>query len=515
MTPYSKLADNVTIESFERGYVTKVSQLLESKNVLFSTNLSSTNSFIMMPFSLGSYMTFSRIRSFEWLLQLKLFLQLVEIAKLGEKTNTVFLWENENFFIHEEEERVVALLFEFHDYPINHRLTEVEGLKKMIFNSLTTLNYQSGKPKRADFVDQSDRTIDFANKMLLATDIEGVQTAIEETIAEFREQEALETEGKKSGIFKRRTAERIADENYQQLLKRSLLRAQTKGTEVKEQGPRKSIFVRFRDWIFTTKGMIVTGGVVLALSLVSLVVLPAIVNGGNGADSKTVQKNKEVVLKAYQKYITDDKESAYALMDSVGYRNLPSKMDKQILLDFYFEQKKFTKAIQEEPESVYEIGDYLIEADTIDELTKLSELVESDTLKFDVSSLNKEYQQMVLLLPNLKYFNERRSNEGIRAFYLTNQVDEINDFIKSYTKKNEGSENAAIQQSISILTEVNARFAEEYQYYKVIEKEYEDLKSSQASNEELKSKKQTLDNLLKKIEELYISSSQGTGGSEE
>lgn len=514
ITPYSKLSDTVTIESFEKGYVTKVSQLLESKNVLFSTNISSNNSFIMMPFSLSNYMTFPTIRSFDWILQLKLFKQLVEIAKLGEQTNTVFLWENENFFINTEEERVVALLFAFSDYPINNPLPVIEGLKRMIFNSLTTLDYQSGKPKRTDFVDQSDRTIDFANKMLLANQVSDVEKVIDETVEEHREQQERAAEAQTGGLFKRRSAATIADETYQQLIKKSLLNAQTKGPDKKEYKSKKSVFNRFKDWIFTTKGMIWTSVTVVLLTVVAFVILPAIISGSSGPDSKTIQKNKDVVLKAYQNYITEDKDKAYALLDKVGYSNLPSKEDKKILLHFYYEQKKYTKAIQADPDSVYEIGDVLIDDKKFDELNKLDAAVKNKVLDFDVSTINKEYQQTVLLFPELTQFNERRSNEGIRAFYLTNQADEINDFIKKYSKKNENTEDPVIKQNILTLTEINVRFAEEYQFYQLSEKEYNEMKSSKASDSELKSKKKSVDTALEKIQQLYVTSSDPTGGTE-
>ena len=193
---------------------------------------------------------------------------------------------------------------------------------------------------------------------------------------------------------------------------------------------------------------------------------------------------------------------AYATLDSVGYENL-TKKDKAILIEWYIEQSKFTKAIATDRESSYIVGDYLVAQEngleTLEDLAGAIE--ENEVLAFDIAFMQNQYQ---LMIENSDIrFNERRAKKVVEAFVLTNQSEALTTLIDA-KKEDETSYNNLVKFSDKYLASYT-QMRELTEERKAKDKEVEEAKAKYDAEKDKKKKeelKKTVDNLAKESTQL-------------
>lgn len=431
--------DTEEVEIIEENYRQKIKELDYQDVFIYANHISAIRDRLQMSFDLTGAIDFNHLHKLDFKEILPYLQSIVEISKV----DVVVLWEKNNFVIDLEEKRVKALLFDFEGFNIYKKDEKLDGLKELILLSLTKLNKILGKPKRADFIIQSDRVIQFAEDVLRATSIYEIERIITSYVneieyEELRIQEELEERKRNSKAalmlskFKKEKKKINAEEKIKEELNNKF-----EGKKDKDVSER-SLF----DKITSPKGMI---GVIVAVFIgATIYIVGDFDNKTEASDEKTFEiemKNKDKVLESYRLYMTGDEDNiktAYSTLDNIGYENL-SKKDKEVLINWYLEQEQYTKALSTNVDSAYKIGDKLLaEENGLEQLEQLSNsFKDNSVLIYDIASLQNQYQ--IMIENNNIKFNDKRAKKMIEAYIMTNQIDEMYEFINGVKESDESS----------------------------------------------------------------------------
>lgn len=473
-TMYQNLDPLITVDIIQKNYVDKIEKLGFSSNILVIQHFSKVYDGIEFTYSLKNKLPYIDIRGLQFNEQLVLFKSLISVATLSEKHNTVMLWEKENFLIDTETDSIKALLFEFEGYPIHFRQDNHNGLKNMILLGLTNLQKITGMPKRINFIDQSDNMIQFANHLLLCKNNEEIEYLIDQSI--LHEEEIRLT--RMSEIEQKRKFKRLRKKedtlpltvDYKRLMKQQLVSAGSTKDKVVEDNRR--ITLKLADKLMSPKGLIILTVILGFLVTFVFSILPNMLEGQNKTQTAELVKIKDKTTNSYRYYVQGNKEKAYAVLDGIGYENLPTEKDRKVLIQYYIEQDKFTKALTTDKKSAYQIGDHLITKNRIEELKKLEEITKNKVLTFDVATVNREYQAVIQYYPDLTQTNDRRGNELVRAYFLTNQPDELEKLIASFETGKKGETNPTSY----LLRQIQQNLYNEFIAWKTANQSYEEKK---------------------------------------
>lgn len=473
-TMYQNLDPLITVDIIQKNYVDKIEKLGFSSNILVIQHFSKVYDGIEFTYSLKNKLPYIDIRGLQFNEQLVLFKSLISVATLSEKHNTVMLWEKENFLIDTETDSIKALLFEFEGYPIHFRQDNHNGLKNMILLGLTNLQKITGMPKRINFIDQSDNMIQFANQLLLCKNNEEIEYLIDQSI--LHEEEIRLT--RMSEIEQKRKFKRLRKKednlpltvDYKRLMKQQLVSAGISKDKVVEDNRR--ITLKLADKLMSPKGLIILTVVLGFLVTFVFSILPNMLEGQNKTQTAELVKIKDKTTNSYRYYVQGNKEKAYAVLDGIGYEKLPTEKDRKVLIQYYIEQDKFTKALTTDKNSAYQIGDHLITKNRIEELKKLEEITKNKVLTFDVATVNREYQAVIQYYPDLTQTNDRRGNELVRAYFLTNQPDELEKLIASFETGKKGETNPTSY----LLRQIQQNLYNEFIAWKTANQSYEEKK---------------------------------------
>lgn len=475
--PYTRLGEDANKSNLSEAYVNGVKKFGLSDLIIYSTDLRDNGNYFEMEYDLKNKRPFIDVRSFQFVHQLSVFSSIVEIGRIENKSNQQILWEKENFLFDTDTGKIRALIFEFEKFPLYIVKNSFEGVKALIFLALTNLERFEGKPRRSDFIDQSDKIIDFANKILVAKSIDDIEKIIDQTleheinlIKEKEKEEEQKQSKLKRKLFKRKKQDALERVDYKTELKKSL--ASTANVDTYSEDNR-SFSVRMADKILTPKGILILLGIT-GLLLVGAYVLPQFYGDDSAAIEAKKQQISDKTMNAYRTYIMGDKEKAYADLDDIGYENL-NENDKKVLLKFYLDQGKYTKALDNEPDYAYKIGDKLVNEGKKDDLEKIAVASDNKVLNFDLASINKEYQSVINRVNDLKQINERRANEIVKAYFLTNQETELEDFISAKEKQSEKENSTELLNQVTALRTVQQDMYNNYTTYRDLEKDYNGL----------------------------------------
>lgn len=429
------------VETLEESYRQKIKEIGFKDTFVYANHISSIRDRLQLSFNLAGSVDFNHLHKLNFKEILPYLQTAIEIAKVDVNV----LWEKNNFIIDLEEKRIKAILFEFDNFIIYKNDEKLDGLKEIILLSLTKVDRILGKPKRSDFLEQTDNVIQFAEDILRAVNIEDIERIIYSYVRQIEYEELrIEQEAKD----KRESSKMTAFMAKFQTSKKELSPEETIKNELNknfEGTTNKKVENKsFMDKMTSPKGMLLTIGIIFVSIVVYVVGDFGNENSAKASEEETLSKEvkqQEEVLEAYRLYIdgTDENiQSAYARLDNVGYNNL-SKKDKSVLIDWYLEQEQYTKAIATDVGATYKIGDKLSSAE--DGLEKLEEIAgnieENEILKFDIALMKNQYQIMIEN-SDIKY-NDRRAKKIIEAYVMTNQIEEMNGFLESFKEKDEKS----------------------------------------------------------------------------
>lgn len=421
------------IQILEENYRTKIKEMDYQDTFVYANHISSIRDRLQMSFDLTGSVDFNHLHKLTFPELLPYLKTILEIAR----TDTNVLWEKNNFIVDLNEKRVKSILFEFKDFTIYKIDTPLDGLKEIILLALTKVERILGKPKRSDFIIKTDQVIQFAEDILRAgslDDIERILSSYQREIEyeELRRQEELEEKRKnnKFKILAAKLKKPKKEVSAEEKIKKEL--NQEKETKTPEKVEKKS----FTEKMTSPKGMLITIAVVFVGIAFYIV--------GDFDEEKSVEASEEEelaqeirqqneIMDAYRSYISGSEEEieyAYTKLDEIGYDNLQEE-DKNILINWYMEQGQYTKAISVDENAAYTIGNHFFEEEN--GLASLQEIAssveENQVLSFDIALMQNQYQTMIDN-NNIK-FDERRAKKIVESYIMTNQMEELENFMDS------------------------------------------------------------------------------------
>lgn len=446
--PFSRL-DIEEVELLEENYRMKVKKIEHPDTFIYAHQFSTIRDRIQISFDLNKCVDFHNIHKIKLKDMLPYLYSVVEIAKVDANV----LWQRNNMVIDLTEKRVKALLFEFDGFKIYKKDNAVDGLKEIILLALTNNTSIIAKPKRADFIEQTNEVFQFSDDIVSSKTVEEIENIIKGYERELEYQEIKsekEKEEKKESSFFYNVKDKFKGKEKKKKPTEEL--KEKLNNEVENKSENKKTQGNLIKKITTPVGMIST---LLVVLLVGFVFSQGLSSDASIEKDETQSKlnQKDKVLDAYRLYITNDEEKqkeAFAKLDAIGYDNLPEK-DKGTLIDWYIEQEQYTKAITLYPESAYDISDKIIvenEDDLAQAKTQLETLQSSfqnnKVLNFDIARLENNYQGMIEN-SKLEKYNEKRSQKTVQAYVLTNQVEELNGLIKQYSDEEDQASYETLQ----------------------------------------------------------------------
>ncbi|WP_186673535.1 hypothetical protein [Sporosarcina sp. BP05] len=471
---------NDDVEVLEENYQNRIKELGYVDTFLYANHMSLVRDRLQMSFDLSESVDFHHLQQVPFENKLNYFKTMVEIASVEG-----VLWEKNNFVVDLNEKRVKALLFYFEGFEVYKKDSALDGLKQILLLSLTKLNRILGKPKRADFIEQEEIVIRFAEDLLRANSVGEISSLIEACESEIEyekaklEEEMLERQkNNKFSQFRSKFNKPKKELTPEEQMKKQL------SATTENDKPKKGLL----DKITSPKGMV---GTIVAFGLVFLI-YSVTVNGtqaqdneiGEVAKQEAEAKQQKKVIEAYRSYINGGEENinnAYGILEGIGYENL-SKKDKAVLIDWLIEQKQFSKAVATDNEASYKVGAHLATQENgLEELEKLkTSFDDNKVIAFDVASLKNQYQ--VVLDNKDIHYNERRAKKLVEAFAMNNQIDELRSFMDSIKEDD--------RDSYENLLTFNERYSTTFTEKRKITDELDKLKAEVKSlNEQIKSEK--------------------------
>lgn len=503
--PFSRLTKDEP-GLLEESYIDKVKEMDYPDVFIYADHFSSIRDRLQMDYDLDGCVDFHQIHKYKLRDMIPFLYSMVEIARQDAK----ILWQKQNMVIDLNERRVKALLFGFDGFTIYKKDNSVDGLKELILLSLTNKDGIIAKPKRADFIEKTDEVYQFSNDILASNSVDDIENAISayERQVQYEDMKSEQEKQEKRAnskffAIKEKMKPKKKEKNPDEQMKETL--RQQASTKEDKNKPSSGGFL---DKITTPKSMLSIIAVVFIVGI--LLTQTNFVTGASSDedDLKSKMSQKNEVLEAYRLYVNggeDNIKRAYAKLDAIGYSNLPQD-DQATLIDWYIEQDQYNKAITLAPDSDIDVDNDIFNKNEDNKDAIKSELEtleksfpENDVIKFDLASLDDNYQGMAEN-SHLTRYDDKRARLVVKSHILINELDQLDELMDEYKNK-EGYEDSleALQDQYDKYYD---KYSEQLDARENKEKLESDLgdKKSDLENEDDKDKKKDLKQDIKDLE---------------
>lgn len=464
---------------------------------------------------------FYKLRDINFKDKVYMYNDLIELAKFSEKENINILWEATNFYIDIENHSIKGLIFEFEPLQVKRNNNALEGLKDMIFHTLTVVEKRFGKPKYDDFIEKDNYIIEYVEKLLKAKNISEIETLTLETIQtlehneEKEKQELLEKrENRKIKIPQISKKEVDPEEEKRKRIKKKLLASnnrQTNNISDNSGDSQQPVFKRIYTFLQSTAGIALMGVAFLFLIAMYLVTDGFAIGGNENTEEDenalTQELEQETTIKTiYRDYVYGNEEEAREQLTGLNYDDLKAE-DQELYLEFLIAGEHYTRALSLSDRSAYYIGKHLNE-DNITDVERIAESENNDQLNFYIAMYNQEFQNAIDYSNELEIIDEQTALDITKAYFLTNQQDPYQEYLESLSPSD--SEDSDEQETLNYqnLSQAYATFNNEYINYSNlreqldnIESEISNLENTDDLSDEQESR---LENLETQQEELSV-----------
>jgi len=325
------------MEEIETSYRKKLDYIADDPHYITAQDISYKHSHVIFEYDLTDLKMFDYLRTLFFDEKLYYYRSLIEIAKRDAANEINILWQKENFVVDTEEQTIKTMILEHDNFELHEKRDTVTVLKELIIMSLTSLNHVLGKPRRADFLEQKEEVIRFAEKMYLrAKTIEEIEENINAEIyrieMEIKKAENAKPEGKLAAF----RAKLESNKNSKQKKKESDV-AKPKDKVI--LGSNKTAGAKRKN--NDKKTVIGVLGVVAVAAVIGLGLTSINNNQSTVASAEIEGENEEntpsseQLLSAYRDYFNNP-SSTVETMNKIGYENL-SEEDKNLFHQASFE----------------------------------------------------------------------------------------------------------------------------------------------------------------------------------
>ncbi|WP_341963556.1 hypothetical protein NM897_16885 (plasmid) [Planococcus maritimus] len=371
------------MEQIERAYEKQMQQVTGDPTFLSAQEISFQSGQVRFEYDLKDLHSFNALKAMEFEDKLTYYLSLVQLARQSEIN---VLWQKENFVLNKEEVLLHVMVAENDVMPLSHEKDRLTAVKELIIISLTRLNQVYGRPRRTDFLEQSDEVIRFAETIYLRLQsLEEMESYISDVFNQVEEQKkAKQQELELAKQNQTKWSVKMAS------LRESLQRLPSFNEQPKENrtipavGGNKKLFVG-------------VAAVLLAAFGLNVVLTQATENAqetelGEGTDDELN------LTDVYRDGLLGDTVSVLESLESVDYSEL-HPADQNVLNRLYIEHGEYEKALHHQPELLGTIAEQLSRDGDAKGLENLQEMTDesSEVIEFELAAVEEEWTRIVEL----------------------------------------------------------------------------------------------------------------------
>lgn len=434
-----KTEDTIEIEN---SYRKKLEFIDDDPHYITASNIELKNGQIVFEYNLNDIKMFDYLRTLFLNEKLYYYRSLIEIAKRDRNNDVKPLWVKENFVLDPYDKSIKTLIIEHEQFELQEKVDSVTALKDLIIISLTTMNRVLGKPRRADFLEQTDNVIHFAEKVYLkARTIEEVEEYVNAEIYELEMQQKKEATEQNQKSKLTLLIDRFTGKlsNSKSTKKESLNpelidKLQTNGItkQTKRKLSKKEKDARF-----------IIGSVAIIMIAIALNVVLNNLNDDSASanNDNTSQERSEIIennesqekkiIEMYRNSFFEEDTEIIKRLEEIGYENLENEKDKAVLEYLYIKSGNYEQALKYNSSSANKVAEYLYEnedASTLNDFISTLETEKTPEIMFYQALANEDWEIASNQMDKLE-LDEKKINLLLTAFFRLENIDGANELL--------------------------------------------------------------------------------------
>lgn len=418
------------------------------KYLIEPSSVENSGRYTFINYDLSNYSSIDGLRDLHFEDKLNYYHSLIDIGLEVEKKSLKIVWDRLNFAIDDKEESLKVMFFETEKVRVFETDNEpaFNHVRDLIVTTLTTLNEVNGRPKRIDFIYETDEnSINFVQDMFKLDSLTDLRMLLDTFALDYEDDEEkkvelIEEERPKKIFFKK---------------KEPILKSESKPKIIKEKR-KKSVPKKIQSHSnskskkkskLDKKTKIVIGLMVFSVLLLGInqVIFSSDASKTNAnfpthgtdklatstyfKDSNTQAIQKSIV-RAYRLTYNQNYEDAYKTLLPVNKRDL-SFSDLPMVIEVYHSQNKLAALLDEAPiqDVSNEVITYLIKEDELDELPSIAKAMETQNpyIDFETAYLENDFKKVISLIEDVD-INGRKEGQIVDAYIQLNRFDDANKF---------------------------------------------------------------------------------------
>ncbi len=455
------------MEQIERAYEKQMQQVTGDPTFISAQEISFQSGQVRFEYDLTDLHGFNALKAMAFEDKLTHYLSLVQLAQQSEIN---VLWQKENFVLNKEASILHVMVAENNMMPLSNEKDRLSAVKELIIISLTRLNQVYGRPRRTDFLEQSDEVIRFAETIYLRLQsLEEIESYISDVANNVEEQ-------KKAKLQELELAKQTKWSVTMTSLRESLQRlpSYTKQAQEKRTKPATS----------GNKKLFVGVAAVLLAAFGLNVVLTQATENAQETETGEVIDGELNLTDVYRAGMLGDTEGVLESLESVDYSELEAA-DQEVLNRLYIEQGQYEKALYHQPELLGSIAEELSRDEDVEGLEHLQDTTDepSDVIDFELAAMEEEWMR-IIELRNQVELTDRRVDTVLAAFITEKDFQGAKGFLEKHNLTDEKFMSSVLEAEKEAL-QLEELQAEKQKVEEVIEKE-NDKKATKKAEERLK-----------------------------
>lgn len=468
------------MEQIERAYEKQMQLVTGDPTFLSAQEISFQSGQVRFEYDLTDLHSFNALKAMEFEDKLTYYLSLVQLAQQSEIN---VLWQKENFVLNKEESLLHVMVAENDVMPLNHEKDRLTAVKELIIISLTRLNQVYGRPRRIDFLEQSDEVIRFAETIYLRLQsLEEMEAYISNVLNQVEEQKkAKQQELELAQQNQTKWSVTMAS------LRESLQRLPSFNEQPKEN--------RTKPTTGGNKKLFVGVAAVLLAAFGLNVVLTQATENAQGTEPEEVNDVELNLTDVYREGLLGDTDGVLESLESVDYSEL-QVADQEVLNRLYIKQGEYEKALRNQPELIGTIAEQLSRDEDVEGLENLQETTDepSEVIEFELAVVEEEWTRIVELRNQVE-LTDRRVGTILTAFIKEKDFQGAKGFLEKHELTDENLMSSVLEAEKEAL-QLEELQADKQKLEEVIEKE-NDKKASKKAEEQLKEINQEIEEIAK------------------
>ncbi|UOR14077.1 AAA family ATPase [Halobacillus amylolyticus] len=414
-------------EEIEESYTNKMDSISDDPHFITAQNIESRNGQVIFEYSLKGLKMFDYLRTLFLEEKIYYYRSLIEMAK---REDVNVLWQKENFAIDPHDQTMKSMVIEHDAFELYEQKDNVQAIKELVILSLTSMTRVFGKPRRADFLEQNENVIHFAEKLYLkAKTLEEMEEYINGEIyrIDMRKKEKAQTalnQSKWASLLSKAKIKRDGElkESRQEMV--ASLEEDSEGEPSENQRVKKS--GKSDKKLYGALAGAVLCAIILSVFLSNI-------NEKSQTNTATASQQSQAkgeIVTIYRDSFFENPESTIKKLEEIGYGNL-KEADRKILNHLYVEAGKMDKAIQNDPKMAGEVAEKLYQEEKQKELEDLIQGLEkpNDTASLYLAMLQEDWGQITSLHEGMTLNNEQ-INAVLTAYLQLGDVEKAEEFVQ-------------------------------------------------------------------------------------